>query len=554
MYLGKLMSSQKSVRKRGVILSTTGWDKFQKAKREFEFQNNNGSRYTYEELSECTTLSLHTISRVMGRAEGVDKLSLEYCFRAFGLELAKTDYTRPGETRTVDWGYDVDVSSFYGRNEELTHLQEWVLVERCRLVALLGIGGIGKTTLAAKFAQQAQFEFDHVIWRSLSAAVSSEALIAELVFFLSNQQENTADIKRLMYYLRSTKSLVILDNWETVLEAGHAGVYRSGYEGYGELLQQFALAEHHSTLIVTSREKPLEIAVSEAPSLGVHSLKLSGEVTVVSALLQAKKLVGTEAQKQQLSELYGHNPQALKIVATSIQDLFDGNIGEFLQQDTRVFNGIRRLLDQQFNRLSELEQTIMYWLAIYREGATFAQLRADILPTVTIADFLEALEALFWRSLIEKQSGYYILQPLLMEYVTDKLTKQIATELVTQKLSLFLNYALIKTTVENHVRESQQRFILQPIAQSLSTTFRSPLALRQQIQGILEVIREKEGKLTGYGVNNLIHLCWQMQLDISELTIGQNENKNENLHRYNFLHRNQAKSAFTPTLDLALTR
>ncbi|MDJ0597151.1 MAG: WD40 repeat domain-containing protein, partial [Pleurocapsa sp. MO_226.B13] len=83
---------------------------------------------------------------------------------------------------------------------------------------------------------------------------------------------------------------------------------------------------------------------------------------------------GSEKQKQQLCARYSCNPLALKIVATSIQDLFDGQIGEFLAQDTNVFNSIQKLLDQQFERLSPLEKTIMYWLAINREWTTIAEL------------------------------------------------------------------------------------------------------------------------------------------------------------------------------------
>ncbi len=102
---------------------------------------------------------------------------------------------------------------------------------------------------------------------------------------------------------------------------------------------------------------------------------------------------------------YGCNPLALKIVATSIQDLFAGDIGAFLAEDVAVFNNIQKLLDQQFNRLSSLEQTIMYWLAINREWTTISELVDDILAIVSKANILKALESLSWRSLIEKQSG-----------------------------------------------------------------------------------------------------------------------------------------------------
>ncbi|BAY48207.1 WD-repeat protein [Scytonema sp. HK-05] len=425
------MSYSKSVRKRGVILSATGWDKFQTCKRECEFRENNANRYTYEELSDRTGLSLHTISRVIGRTEAVDKLSLEYCFRAFGLELDKADYTRPSEVKAVDWGEAMDISAFVGRSEELMQLHQWVLIEQCRLVAVLGMGGIGKTAFALKFAKQAQHKYDYVKWLSLSQAPSFDTLVAELVSFLSNQQESTADMGRLMHYLRTSRCLIVFDNLETVLEAGHPGVYRPGYERYGELLRVVGETSHQSCLILTSREKPAEIAAIEGDLFTVRSLKLSGSKEAALTLMRAKGLVGTEAQQQQLCEYYGYNPQAMKIVATSIHDLFDGDIAEFLNQNTIVFNGIRRLLKQQFHRLSKLEQSIMYWLARNQEWTTIAQLRSQIVPTVSAADLLEGLEGLNWRSLIEKQSRCYTLQPMWMEYVSEQLTQHMDTNLTS---------------------------------------------------------------------------------------------------------------------------
>src|SRR5205814_1408758 len=48
----------------------------------------------------------------------------------------------------VDWGNALDVPSFYGREQELSTLAQWVVQERCRMVSVLGLGGIGKSALA----------------------------------------------------------------------------------------------------------------------------------------------------------------------------------------------------------------------------------------------------------------------------------------------------------------------------------------------------------------------------------------------------------------------
>ncbi len=350
-----------------------------------------------------------------------------------------------------DWGEAVDVSLFYGRTSELATLEQWIRVDRCRLVAVLGMGGIGKTALSVKLAQQIQDEFDFVIWRSLRHAPPLKTLLSELVPFLSDQGETKAEIGCLLQCLRKSRCLVILDNAETILQPGdRAGHYRPGYEDYGELLGAIGETAHQSCLILTSREKLAEVAVLEGVEYSVRSWQLRGSWEAAQVLIQAKGLSGSPDDKQQLCDRYGCNPLALKIVASSIQDLFNGEIGQFLEQNTTIFNGIRRLLDQHFARLSPLEKTIMYWLAIHRDWTTVPQLAADIVPSVSRADLLAALESLRWRSLIEKQSGSYTLQPVLMEYVTDQLNEEIAQEPSAKRLSLRVSHTLMKTPVKDY--------------------------------------------------------------------------------------------------------
>jgi WD40 repeat protein len=458
-----------------------------------------------------------------------------------------------------DWGEVVDVSFFCGRTQELRILQQWIQRDRCRLVGILGMGGMGKTSLAAKLAQElaeieqpilSDFPFQYVIWRSLRNAPPMETLLSDLILFLSNQTDTQTDLGRLLHWLRTHRCLVILDNFETVLQPGdRAGHYREGYENYGELLQTMGETHHQSCLIFTSREKPVEMAVLEGMEFMTRSLTISGSAEVGQALLQAKGLIGSDPQQQQLCDRYSSNPLALKIVATSIQDLFGGEIELFMSQDRFLFNGIRRLLEQQFERLSYLEQTVMYWLAINREWTSIAELETDIVPKVSRSSLLETLESLCWRNLIERRTGSYTQQPVVMEYVSDRLIEKVSTEIVTGNITVLDRFALIKTTVKEYIRESQVRLILQTIAELLCKTFNSRAALEQQVLRILINLRRSKVKLSGYGAGNLINLCNYLQLDLtgfdfSELTIQQAFLQEINLHCVNFSNSSFIKSAF----------
>ncbi len=192
-----------------------------------------------------------------------------------------TPQLKPQTSHRVDWGEAVDVSVFYGRAEELTKLETWVLQERCRVVAVLGMGGIGKTSLSIKLAQKIQGEFDYVIWRSLRNTPPIKDILAELIKFISHQQQIDLPpdvgerISLLLDYLRSSRCLLILDNAESIFQSG-ALAYRDGYEAYGELFRRIGGTNHQSCLILTSREKPQEIAASEGETLPVRVLQLTG--------------------------------------------------------------------------------------------------------------------------------------------------------------------------------------------------------------------------------------------------------------------------------------
>ena len=200
----------------------------------------------------------------------------------------------------IDWDAAPDVSVFYNRTCELATLNDWIVNQRCRLVAVLGMGGIGKTALAVKLAQQIQEQFDYIIWRSLSSAVSLEELLVDLAHILQPQVEISQfkTLERRIFWLisqlQARRCLLIFDGVEAILSQGKlAGTYSPGYENYGQFFHRLGEEPSKSCILLTSREKISAVSFLEGSTFPVRSLTLRGLGEHAGLLLQEKGLSGT---------------------------------------------------------------------------------------------------------------------------------------------------------------------------------------------------------------------------------------------------------------------
>lgn len=464
----------------------------------------------------------------------------------------------------IDWGEVPSHTPFYGREREQRELLSWIQDQQCRLILLYGMGGIGKTSLTVQLVNEAKGAFEYVFWRSLQHAPSLSTLLKDGITWLSDQQmrsfpetlEETLNL--FLHYLQKYRCLVVFDNYETLLqkEVG-AGKLQDEYQDYNLFFQLLCDMPHQSCLLLTSREKPQDMARFEGVQAPLRSFRLTGVgVAEGRAILQDKGVAGSDAECQQILSWVAGNPLALKLIAEPIRELFQADIAAFLQEDHPILHDMDDLLTQQFLRLSEPERFLLYWFAIERESLSVETLKNDVLSFLSKSDLLDALLSLQRRAFLEPlPSSRFTLQPVILEYITEQFVRQVCGELEMGTPSLLNTHALLKAQTKDFLRETQKRFILAPIAQHFGS---SQEFLEEQAKVLLAQIQRDRRSQAGYLAGNVLNLLLFMRGDLngwdfSHLTVRQAFLQGVHLPKVNFSGALLETSVFTDTFGSILS-
>jgi len=465
-----------------------------------------------------------------------------------------------------DWGEAPTGIVFKGREDELHELSNWILLDHCNVVAIIGIGGIGKTALTVQLAKEVRTSFQYLVWRSLKNAPPCNEVLRDILLNVSKQQET--DLQKstehltslLIKYLRANNCLIILDNFESVLESGiNAGQCRAEYEEYCQLIRRIGESNHQSTLIISSREKPKSLTQLDGNESLVRTSQLKGLGHVDSrVLLEEKQLEGDDKSWNKLIESYAGNPLALKLVSSTIQSIFGHDINKFIQQDMLVFSDIKDVLDEQFDRLSSIEKEIMYWLAIEREWVQLNSLQECIISTTSKSSLLSALVSLERRSILEKNDGpSFSLQPVVMEYLTNRFLHDLSQEIILGKPFLIVSHAIINTRSKEYIRNAQIRIISLPLIEILSSMIGKGF-IEDKILQLIEAFRNSPSQSSGYAIGNSLNILAVMNgeianSDFSGLTIRGAYLRNTHLHNVNFSGCKIHKTVFMETFGSVLS-
>ncbi|MGB8702106.1 MAG: NB-ARC domain-containing protein, partial [Thermosynechococcaceae cyanobacterium] len=450
----------------------------------------------------------------------------------------------------------VDTATFVGRSPELAKLRQWIGQDGCRLVALLGMGGVGKTMLAAQLAEQLRPHFQRVLWRSLKQGPAANRLLQDLLQTLGGGTQANApadwddNLQRLVQQLRQQRCLMVLDHAETLLEPGQTtGDYRSDYRDYGDLFRALGDTPHASCILLTSREKPKEWIVLEGPQRPVRSLRLSGMTVPESQTLLATKtaLIGTNDDWQQFVDRYGGNPLALQLAATVVADLFAGRLNPFLSESSIVFDdSLTALLQEQWQRLSAAERLVMDHLALERDDCTLPMLQSRILHKPVKSKLIETMNALLRRSLVEKKTRgetmVFRLQPVVSEFVTQTFVETVSQELIQGPLNLLHRCAFLNLNHKDYLLRSQQQAILRPILERLAEDFPALADQETHLRHLLHTLQQLPAlPPASAAVSNVLNLCIEKGIslqgyDLSGLALGKLNLESVPLQGVNLAH------------------
>ena len=459
-------------------------------------------------------------------------------------------------------------AAFYGRDKELQTLKKWVLDNRCRLIAVSGSEGLGKTSLVLELVEQIKDQFDCIILRSLKSAPPIENTLNDLIQCLSDvkqygSQDPDVDGKtnQLINHLEKQRCLLVLDHAQKIL---HLGMCKD----YEKLFRQMGTRLTNSCLIITTQQEPETIIELKGGDSPVRSLPLKRlKFEDAKKVLQSKGLdISSEGEIKKIIDYYGGNTFALQVIPELVKRRFNNSIIRFLNSlktKSPNFRPIVNFLGDQFESLSSLEKQIMFWVAINPYSKSIEplqELQGDILDSPK--DLIDAIDALNRKCLINNYAQITFVE----DYLIGLLINYICEEIRTNKLDYLKRIALVKAQGDDYVRENQIRTIIHPIVEKLKQNKIDP---KKQLLQILSELQTEPTTDQGYAGGNIINLLTYLKtqerkktgfpiifngdFDFSSLSCWQSYFKDVQLHNVKFKNSDLEKCVFRDIFDSAVS-
>ena len=195
-------------------------------------QHRNAAGLTQEDLAERSGLSVDTISLLeRGEHRRPHRYTMQSLADALGLSRSdrisfEASARKPAGSATArvaqPAGLPSPLTTFIGREREVKEVKQKLLQPNVRLLTLTGPGGVGKTRLSLEIARQIRDRFADGVCFVALAPISDPALVPSAIAqaLQIKQEAGQSVVEALEQHLRKRQLLLVLDNFERLLEAG----------------------------------------------------------------------------------------------------------------------------------------------------------------------------------------------------------------------------------------------------------------------------------------------------------------------------------------------
>jgi predicted ATPase/DNA-binding SARP family transcriptional activator len=341
-----------------------------------------------------------------------------------------------------------ELSPFIGREAELGQIQQLLLEEPdCRLLTLVGPGGIGKTRLALAAAAALLAALPQgVYFVSLAPVREPEMIVSAIAEALNFNFAGAAEPKdQLLTYLGEKNLLLVMDNFEHLISPPTSPP-EGGRRGGAELLSEILQAAPRIVLLITSRER-LNLQEEWSFEVGGMTFPLRGEripeddsaalepYSAVRLFLQrarqakASFSLSTEDMLHvvRICELVDGLPLALELAAPWVRLMPCREIAAELERNVDILStslrnvperhrSVRAIFEQTWERLLPEEQAVLRQLSIFRGGCL--RPAAEAVTGATLPRLLSLVDKALLR---RTGSGRFEMHELIRQFSLEQL-------------------------------------------------------------------------------------------------------------------------------------